>query len=300
MSKELYATVEIPGVSPAQLWPLLTEAGQLTQWFCEHAAVNLPAGSYSFWGRSTPDTPAEGAAQTRLGEWSAPDSAGQGGKFSFTWHLRGQDTQVEYSIASTTAGCELTVHHTSLSERLTSKAAVHDFWYTVLENLRLLAVTGRPQTLPEYGPKPGSSLMLQLEIAAPAADIFRYLIDPEWMSKLWNDEKIVVEPHPGGVYDYGWKEGGPRQIVALEAPRLLSFTWLYPPETEETVVTWRLEDLAAGRTRLSLTHSGFPTDYDDEEYRAGWFSFLAIIKGLCELGERRTRVHMRGSEHGEA
>lgn len=299
--KEILCKLSIPGVAPGQVWPLLSSARELTRWFCEKAEVDLPAGRFNFWGVLTPDAPAETAAHIHLSGWHAPaEPGGEGGGLAFDWFLRGQQTSVDISLVPMPDGTAVEVHHSALGERLTSKGAVHDFWYSALENLRLLALTGKPQTLPEYGPKPGSSLMVQVDIAASREDIFRCLIDPQWMSKLWDDEKIVVEPQPGGVYDYGWKEGGPRRIVAIEAPNLLSFTWVYPPETEETLVTWKLEDLGGGLTRLSLTHSGFAPDYDDEEYRAGWFSFLAIIKGICELGQRWQRVSIKGIQHGEA
>jgi uncharacterized protein YndB with AHSA1/START domain len=301
MSKEILARVNIPGIGPQQVWPLLSSAPALGRWFCEHAEVDLPAGRFNFWGSLTPDTPARGAGHLRLRDWSEPETGtGEGGAIAFDWFLRGQQTGVTISLAPSADGTEVAVQHSALGERLTSKGAVHDFWYTVLENLRLLALTGRGQALPEYGPKPASSLMVQVDISAPPAEIFRCLIEPAWMAKLWNDESIKVEPMPGGIYDYGWKEGGPRHIVQIDAPRLLSFTWVYPPETQETLVTWRLDEIGDGLTRLSLTHSGFAPDYDDEEYRAGWFSFLAIIKGICELGDRWQRVSIKGIAHGEA
>lgn len=298
MSKAVTASVFIPGSPPQQVWQLLTDAEQLQRWFCEQAAADLPNGEYRFWGRYTPDRPGPLSQHVRLDTWRepSPDSSGQ---LAYAWVLRGQETQVGFELAAQDDGSLLTVVHSALGERLTSKGAVHDFWYTVLENLRLLAVTGKAQSLPEYGPKPGPSLMVQVDIAAAPEQIFRCLIEPEWMAKLWLDENIRVEARAGGVYDYGWKEGGPRRIMSIDPPYLLSFTWVYPPETEETLVTWKLEELGGGLTRLSLEHSGFAPEYDDEEYRAGWFSFLAIIKGICELGAGWQRVSVKGVQHGE-
>lgn len=298
MGKAVTASVLVPGVTPARVWNLLTDAEQLKGWFCEQAEVDLPGGVYRFWGKYTPDTPGPLSQHVKLVSFAPPGAASQA-QLAFTWQLRGVETTVQYELASQDGGTATTVKHGSLPERVLSQGAIHDFWYTSFEALRLLAVTGKPQSLPQYGPKLGPALMLEVDIAAPREQVFRCLIEPEWMSKLWGDEHIKVEPAVGGVYDYGWGDGGPRRITAFDPPGLLSFTWLYPPETEETTVTWRLAELDGGITRLSLEHSGFAPDYDDEEYRAGWFSFLAIIKGICELGDAWQRVSVKGTSHGE-
>jgi uncharacterized protein YndB with AHSA1/START domain len=299
MSKEVNATLQIPGKAPAEIWPLLTEGAHLVHWFAEHAAVELP-GEYRFWGKYTPDTPGPDSRHVAQVAASAPDVAGTGGRLSFAWHLRGQDTQLALMLAPADGGTELRLQHSGLGERINQNGAVHDFWYTVLSNLRLYALTGRPQQLVEYGPRPGTGMTVEVEVAAAPEAIFPYLIEPEFMARVWQDENVRVEPVVGGVYDYGWQTGGPRRILALDPPRLLSFSWLYPPETAESVVTWRLAALDSGHTRLSLTHEGFTAGDDHEEYRAGWFSFLALIKGMVELEGRWSRIVLKGSQHGEA
>jgi len=45
-------------------------------------------------------------------------------------------------------------------------------------------------------------------------------------------------------------------VLAMEPPRYLSYTFLIPPfDGRETVVSWTLEDVLDG-TRLSMTHEG--------------------------------------------
>lgn len=298
MSKAVRATVFIPGIEPGQVWSLLTDSERLKAWFCEEALVDLPGGVYRFWGKHTPGCPGPLSEHTELLSCEAPGPGGAA-QLRFSWQLRGVKTVAHYQVASEAGGTRLTVTHSPLPERVLSQGAIHDFWYTTLESLRLLAITGRPQSLPEYGPKLGPDMIVQLDIAAPREQVFRCLIEPEWMGKLWGDKNIRVEPVVGGVYDYGWGDGGPRRITAIDPPSLLSFTWLYPPETEETLVTWRLTNMGGGLTRLSVEHSGFARDYDSEEYRAGWFSFLAIIKAICELGDEWQRIDIKGSTHGE-
>jgi uncharacterized protein YndB with AHSA1/START domain len=228
--------------------------------------------------------PVDGAAETTV--------------LSISWLLRRAATRVEYSLAARDGGTQLRVKHSGLPERAGRQGALHDFWIAKLEILRLYAVTGRLQTQLRYGPQPGPRLALALEISGSATDVFRYLIEPEYVAKLWEDEQVQIEPWTGGKYDYGWENGGPKQVLAIEAPRLLSFSWRYPPETVDTTVTWRLAE-TDGVTSFSLEHSGFAPDDDGEDYRAGWFSFLAEIKALVELGADWSRVEIKGVKHGE-
>lgn len=46
------------------------------------------------------------------------------------------------------------------------------------------------------------------------------------------------------------------EIVELEPPRRLAYTWASPPRLHTTLVTWTLDELEAG-TRVRLVHSGF-------------------------------------------
>jgi len=86
-------------------------------------------------------------------------------------------------------------------------------------------------------------------------------------------EKANVELRVGGRYalhfDFDQKPGfrgseGCR-ILSLLPGRMLSFTWNAPPSLPETRFrrTWvvvELEELEAGRTRVRLTHTGWPAD----------------------------------------
>lgn len=298
MPKDLRAEVLIPSTAPSRIFQLLTEASHLRCWLAAEAECDVAAGVFSFWGRATPGTPDAAARAVRLLSCSPPVGGGSGAELSFAWTLRGNETAVQITLAAEEGATRLSLTHRNLAERAGSVGSIHDFWIVALENLRLYTATGRAQALLAYGPKPAPAISLSVEVHGSVEEVFSYLIQPERVGMLWGDEQVVIEPRVGGVYDYGWKDGGPRRILALDPPRLLSFSWLYPPETAETVVTWRLEE-NDGITRLTLEHSGFTPEYDDEEYRAGWFSFLAIIKGLVELGGAWTRVSVEGVPHGE-
>lgn len=79
-----------------------------------------------------------------------------------------------------------------------------------------------------------------------------------------------VEARPGGPFEIwfdpgaaaGHKGADDMRFLALQAPRLLSFTWNAPPSLPEaraqrTVVIVRLEPAAGGHTRVTLHHVGW-------------------------------------------
>ena len=103
-------------------------------------------------------------------------------------------------------------------------------------------------------------------------------------------EKATIDPVVGGVYDLaGWIPDGPVKIVDLEADEKLSYSWRSDWVGYETLVTWELAE-SAGKTRLTLMHSGFAPDARHDSYRSGWHGFLVQIKYLIEEGAGRTPV----------
>jgi uncharacterized protein YndB with AHSA1/START domain len=288
---ELQASLTIQQ-SPQRVFELLSSASDLEMWFCEHAEVNLDRGVYSFWGIHTPDTPFRDSNHARLIDKVTDES------LSFEWELRGSTSRVDYTLAAGPAGgCLLSVRHSSLSRRADEQAAMHDFWYSTLENLRLLAMTGRMQQMCDYRHIVGPAIEVQIDIAGSAAEVFDKIANPQQIDRYFG-ENAVVEPVVGGRFDYGWKAGGPISILELEPPTMLVYSWRYD-EDYDTVVRWQLAE-SGGRTRLSLVHSGFPDNYESEGYRSGWFSFLSIIKGMVELKGDWQMVKISGLEHGEA
>ena len=293
MSETKTLTMEVlVNRSQAELFSMLTQPEDLSAWFCEHAAVDLERGHYSFWGRFTPGTPAADSDAVRLLACSAPDS------LQFGWTVRGAETVVLFSLEARGVMTQLTVEHAGIPARSDEhEMAFHDFWYVALENLRLYATSGEQQQLCSYAPKQGPSIELAVTVNGGADAVFDKIAKPEQIDRYYGSNS-TVELEVGGKFDFGWKDSlGPIKILELDAPHKLSFSWKFD-EPFETVVTWQLEE-SGGRTRLTLTHSGFAEDYDSEGYRAGWFSFLAIIKGMVELGEDWSMIEIKGGAHGD-
>lgn len=289
--KRLTAQVRIQQ-SPAHVFNLLSDADGLKQWFAEAASVDLDRGEYNFWGEFTPETPGKDSGHVMLIGYTAPLA------LSFSWRLRGAETRVEYRLEADGNGTMLTVEHSGLPARAEPQGAMHDFWYIALENLRLAALTGEQQQLCSYLPKRGSSFSLSVDIRGTATEAFSKITDPAEIDRYYGNG-AQVDLRVGGKFDYGWQGGlGPIKILELQPARKLIYSWKYD-EPYETVVNWTLAD-SGGRTRLTITHSGFTEEFDSEGYRTGWFSFLAIIKGMVELGDRWSMVEISGIEHGDA
>lgn len=284
------AECEVP-TSPERVWAAIAGADALVAWFCEHAEVDLAAGTYRFWGIHTMTTPTGDAPAGEL------EHVDEGRKLSFAWMVRGARTKVTYSIESTGAeSATVVVRHESVPSRPSNEdAAFHDFWYVALENLRLYLATGRAQSKPDYASQTADTVKVSVPVAGSREHVYRCISDPEELNRYFGRD-AEVDLRKGGEISFGWEEGGPVRILDLDPPRLLSYSWQYPEEPS-TVVTWTVEE-SAGATVLTITHSGFGDNFRTDAYAVGWFSFLVIIKGMVELGDAWKPVRIEGVEHG--
>lgn len=103
-----------------------------------------------------------------------------------------------------------------------------------------------------------TSIEIDQFLAHPPARVWRALTDPDlqarWM-KMGDDFRAEVG-HRFAIDMGQW--GTTRcEVLAVEAERLLSVSWVNPPL--DTTVTWRLEAEGTG-TRIFLCHAGFDPD----------------------------------------
>jgi uncharacterized protein YndB with AHSA1/START domain len=126
------------------------------------------------------------------------------------------------------------------------------------------------------------AVQLDLEIGVQPDIVFDALVDPQQLRRYMADNP-VVEPVVDGRIDFGWGDDGPYRILALEAPNRLDYAWRNSDGSSDSVVSWQLEG-SAGRTRLTLVHSGFAADRDTAGYTFGWLDYLNRIRFMCEVG----------------
>lgn len=106
----------------------------------------------------------------------------------------------------------------------------------------------------------------------PIERVWRALTDPQalgdWLMKcpdfvpeVGHKFRFTAKPQPG------WRGWVDCEVLAVEPPRRLSYSWDGSAELKPTTVTWTLAPVAGG-TRLRLEHTGF------EGVRAVLVSFI--------------------------
>ena len=135
-----------------------------------------------------------------------------------------------------------------------------------------------------------------VEIDATPETVFEVITNPEHVRQWWPDD-ASFEPTPGatGHLVFGDPSSPDVQVpqitvVAVDAPRMFSFRWVYP-ESEAAgpgnslLVTFELSPRGSG-TVLHLRETGFDDrgwgqEVAEEEYRdhcAGWDHFLPQLR----------------------
>jgi uncharacterized protein YndB with AHSA1/START domain len=129
-------------------------------------------------------------------------------------------------------------------------------------------------------------------IAAPIERVFQALTGSEHWDKYFTTG-MELDPKPGGVCDFKWKDWGPDlinlespgKVLEIDPPRRFVFEWGRPGL--RTTAQLDLETRYDG-TVLSLFEDGYPQT--DEGLRsilecsAHWGELLALIKFYVEYG----------------
>lgn len=129
-------------------------------------------------------------------------------------------------------------------------------------------------------------------VAVPVSRVFEVLTTAEgWCG--WFAAGAIVEPHEGGAIQFEWQDFGPDHFSATDHGRVVevvenrrfSFTW--SPASHETLVTFDLEQRAAG-CLLSVHETGYGFNAADVEtalqVAVGWGEALTLLKFHLEHG----------------
>ncbi len=134
-----------------------------------------------------------------------------------------------------------------------------------------------------------ATVTLDVELKTPIERVWRALTDPvrlsKWMFFDASDFRPVVghrfqlrtEPGPG------WSGVIECEVLEVEAPRRLSYTWAGGPEAMlvHTTVVWTLTE-TGGVTKLHLEHGGFNPEMKQAIGGAlyGWTRMLEQLQTL--------------------
>lgn len=141
-------------------------------------------------------------------------------------------------------------------------------------------------------------------IRADADTVFRALTEPEFTRRYWG-AAILSDWEVGSPIR--WEEGGSvlegQEVLAVERPRLLSYSWHHASALHQEHTGWTDEEIAAeqseprskvtfaitdadpGVVRLEVVHDGFvPGSVMLDAISGGWPEVLAGLKTLLETG----------------
>jgi uncharacterized protein YndB with AHSA1/START domain len=239
----------------------------LPAWFAEYADVSSEDKRYDFWGRFTPENPTQEQGRHPLTEYR------KGKGLTYLWTVGGTEHTVSLEIQPRED------QHVAIVQ--VNPHTLEDFWFLSLENLRR-HLDGKAAVRCDYSQSMLGDVHHEMDIDAPRETVYETLIKPDQLER-WIASSATVEPHVGGLYDFGWggtTEYGMKilEIVPNERLKLLGVMG-----EQETILTWTLAE-SNGKTHLTLVHSGFAAD-QDSGLKAGWLNFMSWVKSISEYGE---------------
>jgi uncharacterized protein YndB with AHSA1/START domain len=131
-----------------------------------------------------------------------------------------------------------------------------------------------------------------VEIEAPPEVVFKALTDEKELVQ-WMPKEAKFDARVGGEYEfkYHWADRGldtvlRGKVLEFESNKKLSYTWdaetsEHSPRISGAVVTWILDPLPDGKTRVTLIHSGVVKQFS-KDAEMGWNFFLANLGNYCK------------------
>jgi uncharacterized protein YndB with AHSA1/START domain len=125
------------------------------------------------------------------------------------------------------------------------------------------------------------TLRREIQVAAPPATVFAFLIDPEKIMR-WLGTQVTSDAHPGGLYlvNVGGTNKARGEFTEVIPVHRLAYRFGWedgqkvPPGS--SLVEIDLEDKAGG-TLVRLTHSGLPDEEQREAHGLGWAHYLGRL-----------------------
>jgi uncharacterized protein YndB with AHSA1/START domain len=128
-----------------------------------------------------------------------------------------------------------------------------------------------------------------VEVDAPPARIWQLLTDPAELPRWWPDA-AELEPRVGGRVVLSFGPGDVSgEVTTWEPPSALGFTWEASNMPGVRLhVSFMVDDLGGGRSRVSVVHSGFEDAPAEarEAVAGGWAHFLPRLADVAREESR--------------
>lgn len=153
---------------------------------------------------------------------------------------------------------------------------------TILEGGNVMTADSKPR------------LVNHIIIKAPQERVWEAITKPEFTSRYYYGSSLKTNLTVGSPFTYHMQDGSPiieGEVVLSDPPTRLVHTYhsLWPPMNEDapTKVTWELESMPGGVTKVTVVHEDFQgetTTYQGLQ-SGGWTWILSSMKTLLETGE---------------
>ena len=129
-------------------------------------------------------------------------------------------------------------------------------------------------------------IVLEIETAAPPADVWTAITDPERIAEWFTDASPLGAIGTAYRLDFGDGSVVEGVVTELEPGRRFAYSWAWAVAEpgQPTVVSWTVEPLETGGSRLTLVHDGWAdagldeaTRDDHEGYWLGYLEDLAAV-----------------------
>jgi uncharacterized protein YndB with AHSA1/START domain len=130
-------------------------------------------------------------------------------------------------------------------------------------------------------------------LAASVEKVWQALLDPEMTRQYWEHEN-VSDWKPGSTWQHRRFDEARTvdmvgEVVEIDPPRRLVFTWAIPAEvadrSKHSRVTYEIELVDKDMTRLSVTHDELEADsWMMRAVSDGWPRVLSSLKSFLETG----------------
>jgi len=137
-------------------------------------------------------------------------------------------------------------------------------------------------------------LVYHIIIKAPQARVWAAITTPEFTAHYYYGSTLKTDLSVGSPFTYHMANGSPiveGEVVLSDPPNRLVHTYhsLWPPLDEDapTKVTWELESMSEGVTKVTVMHEDFQGETATYQglQSGGWTWILSNMKTYLETGE---------------
>jgi uncharacterized protein YndB with AHSA1/START domain len=143
------------------------------------------------------------------------------------------------------------------------------------------------------------SITKSIVVDAPPSVVFKALTDEKELAQ-WMPQEAKMDARIGGEYEfkYHWAQRGldavaKGKVLELVPDRRFAYSFVSSrggsgASLADSVVTWTLDELPDGRTRVTVVHSGITTGVSGDA-DAGWGYYTSQLAAHCRAKAGRNR-----------